>query len=180
MVAALTLARGGARSRCSRRRALGSGRSSRNGGIFHPGLKWGRAALERSHGPELGRAIFRPAWTPSSEPSASSTRKASTATIGVRVWQSWPGRRRTSDGLEPELEEFQGAGLTGRVIRRDEVGSELGSELYGAAAVIEESGMIHPGRYFAGIAQAADAAGVDLHTGISARRVEREGADGWS
>jgi glycine/D-amino acid oxidase-like deaminating enzyme len=39
------------------------------------------------------------------------------------------------------------------------------------------SGLIHPGRYFAGLAAAADRAGADLHEGVRARSVKRE-ADG--
>jgi len=37
--------------------------------------------------------------------------------------------------------------------------------------------MIHPGRYFAGIASAAQAAGVDFHTATAAERIEVDGGD---
>ena len=39
------------------------------------------------------------------------------------------------------------------------------------------SGLIHPGRYFAGLAAAADRAGADLHEGVRARTIRRQ-ADG--
>ena len=39
------------------------------------------------------------------------------------------------------------------------------------------SGLLHPGRYFAGLAAAADRAGADLHEGVRARTIRRQ-ADG--
>ena len=41
------------------RHSLGWGASTRNGGIFHPGLKWGRAQLHKRYGPELGGRLFQ-------------------------------------------------------------------------------------------------------------------------
>ncbi len=58
-VAALQLARSGASVSLLERHTLGWGASTRNGGIFHPGLKWGRAALQQRLGPGLGTDIFR-------------------------------------------------------------------------------------------------------------------------
>jgi glycine/D-amino acid oxidase-like deaminating enzyme len=40
---------------------------------------------------------------------------------------------------------------------------------------VEGSGLLHPGRYFAGLAAAADRAGADLHEGVRARAVRRQG-----
>src|SRR5918997_5862950 len=37
---------------------LGWGASTRNGGIVHPGFKWGPATLIRRHGEDLGRRLF--------------------------------------------------------------------------------------------------------------------------
>src|SRR5690606_1547866 len=40
-------------------RELGWGASSRNGGIVHPGFKWGLATLVRKHGADRAHALFR-------------------------------------------------------------------------------------------------------------------------
>ena len=40
-------------------RTLGYGASTRNGGIVHPGYKWGPLALIRRYGNDTGRALFR-------------------------------------------------------------------------------------------------------------------------
>ena len=81
-------------------------------------------------------------------------------------------------GLEEELEEFRDAGLTGRVLpgRRGPLRSSA-SDLYPGGIAVEESGMIHPGRYMAAIAAAGVAAGVDFHTGRPPSGIERDGAD---
>ena len=59
LVAALMLARGGARVTLLEKEGIGFGASSRNGGLLHPGLQSGRAALCKAHGPELGGALFQ-------------------------------------------------------------------------------------------------------------------------
>src|SRR3954469_19999884 len=59
VVAALSLARAGASVLVLDANSPGWGASTRNGGIFHPGLKFGRAALVRHFGPELGGRVFR-------------------------------------------------------------------------------------------------------------------------
>jgi glycine/D-amino acid oxidase-like deaminating enzyme len=177
LVAALALARSGARVSVLEKEGLGIGASTRNGGIFHPGVKWGRGALERRHGPELGRSIFqagidaffRAERFVLDEGFDCHYRRCG---LGILAWSAADER-----DLPDEGEQLAAAGLTTRVIRGPEVVEELGSELYGAGLVVEESGMIHPGRYFAGIAHAAIAAGVGLHTGTPARRIERSGTE---
>ena len=177
IVAALQLARGGARVTLLEKHALGWGASTRNGGIFHPGLKWGRAGLLRRYGPELGPAIFRAGVD------AFSTGERFIQGEGFDcdyrrsglVILAWSARHM--DGLRHELAEFQVEGMSGRVLEGADVREEVGSSHYPGGIVVEESGMIHPGRYFAALADAAMKAGVDLHTGIAARAVENDGPD---
>jgi len=177
IVAALQLARGGARVTLLEKHALGWGASTRNGGIFHPGLKWGRAGLLRRYGPELGPAIFRAGVD------AFSTGERFIQGEGFDcdyrrsglVILAWSARHM--DGLRHELAEFQVEGMSGRVLEGADVREEVGSSHYPGGIVVEESGMIHPGRYFAALADAAVKAGVDLHTGIAARAVENDGPD---
>ena len=40
-------------------RTLGFGASTRNGGIVHPGYKWGPRQLTRRHGHAIGRALYQ-------------------------------------------------------------------------------------------------------------------------
>src|SRR4029453_14809732 len=57
--AARELARRGAAVTLLEAEALGFGGSTRNGGIVHPGYKWGPATLVKRYGEETGRALFR-------------------------------------------------------------------------------------------------------------------------
>ncbi len=68
-------------------------------------------------------------------------------------------------------------GLTGRVLRGAEVRAEVGTDHYPGAIVIEESGMLHPGRYMGAIAGAAVGAGVEVHVRTPAQGVAVAGPD---
>ena len=58
VAAARKLALQGARAVLLEARTLGWGASTRNGGIVHPGYKWGVPTLIKRYGPELARAIY--------------------------------------------------------------------------------------------------------------------------
>jgi glycine/D-amino acid oxidase-like deaminating enzyme len=177
LVAALGLARSGARITVLEKEHLGWGASTRNGGIVHAGLKWGRDELVRAHGQALGRAVFRAGVEAfftaerfvQDEGFDCDYRRSG---LAILAWST-----RHLSGLTHELEELSELGITGRALGRTDVRDEVGSDHYPGGIVIEESGMIHPGRYFAGIASAVIAAGADLHTGVAARRVDLDGAD---
>lgn len=176
-VAALRLARDGASVTLLERDALGWGASTRNGGIVHPGLKWGRAELRRRHGPELGDQLYQDGI-------------GSFFTAERFVQEAGPdcGYRRSglvvlawSDGqvarLEDELAELHAVGIEGRMYRGAALHEELGSDLYPGGYAIEQSGMIHPGRYYAAIARLAQEAGVDIHTRTPVLAVDVEGGE---
>ena len=57
--AARVLARAGAAVTLLEAEHLGFGGSTRNGGIVHPGYKWGPDELVERYGDETGRALFR-------------------------------------------------------------------------------------------------------------------------
>ncbi len=60
---------------------------------------------------------------------------------------------------------------------RERIREEIGSDVYYAGLVVPSSGLVHPGRYFAGLAAAADRAGADLHEGVRATAIRKQ-ADG--
>ena len=59
ITAARELARRGASVTLLEAETLGFGGSTRNGGIVHPGYKWGPRALVKRYGEETGKALFR-------------------------------------------------------------------------------------------------------------------------
>jgi glycine/D-amino acid oxidase-like deaminating enzyme len=176
-VAALRLARAGARVVLLEKETLGWGASSRNGGLMHPGLKDGRAALQQRYGERLGEELFRDGLA------GFSTAERFIATEGFDVDYRRSGlailawSKGDLAGLEVELEEMRSEGLTGRVLRGSEVRAEVGTDQYPGAIVVEESGMIHPGRYMDAIAGAALAAGVDVHVRTPAQGIAVTGPE---
>jgi glycine/D-amino acid oxidase-like deaminating enzyme len=162
-VAALQLARAGARVCLLERETLGWGASSRNGGIVHPGLQHGRAALRRRYGDRLGTelfgdgiAAFRTAERFITDERLDGDYRRSG--LAILAWSE-----ADMDALESELEELREQGLTGRVLRGTDVRTEVGTDHYPGAIVVEQSGVIHPGRYMAALARSAADAGVDIH-----------------
>src|SRR4029078_10468710 len=73
----------------------------------------------------------------------------------------------------PELEHARAGlasvGVDASVVPRERIREEIGTDAYFGALVVEGSASVHPGRYFAGLADAADRAGADLHEGVRAR-----------
>src|SRR5215212_11628409 len=58
IAAARRLALQGARTVLLEAHTLGWGASTRNGGIAHPGFKWGPQTLAKRHGRELAHALY--------------------------------------------------------------------------------------------------------------------------
>jgi glycine/D-amino acid oxidase-like deaminating enzyme len=176
LVAALQLARAGASVCVLDAHGPGWGASTRNGGIFHPGLKWGRAALERRHGKELGKALFRTgveAFLAAEHFVVSEGFDCGYRRSGLAVL-AWSARHLPA--LSTELDEFRSAGLEGRMVEGEELQEEVGTRHYPGAMVIEQSGMIQPARYHAALLAAARAAGVQVHGDAEVRGLEGQGA----
>jgi glycine/D-amino acid oxidase-like deaminating enzyme len=176
-VAAIQLARAGARVCLLERETMGWGASSRNGGIVHPGLQYGRAALRRRYGDRLGDELFHDgiaAFRTAERFIADQGVDADYRRSGLAIL-AWS--KADLDALELELQEMREEGLTGRALRGTDVRAEVGTDHYPGAIVIEEAGMIHPGRYMAALAQAAVAAGVDIHAHTTVLGAEMAGPE---
>lgn len=177
LVSALRLARGGARVTLMEAEGIGFGASSRNGGLLHPGLQWGRAALVERYGAELGATLYRAGLDAAPRTADFITAEGFGADLrqsGLAVVAWSPAHLRS---MEADLAEMLDEGRTGRFLPdAAAVRAELGSDQYHGGWVIEESWMLHPGRYVAALAEAVAAAGVDLHTGTRAQAIERDGS----
>ncbi|MFP5343839.1 MAG: NAD(P)/FAD-dependent oxidoreductase [Candidatus Limnocylindria bacterium] len=156
---------------------LGWGASTRNGGIVHAGYKWSAPQLVRRYGAETGRALYAE--------TLESYRLVKQLIDDYAIDCDFREVGHLELAYAPahvtELEHARDAlatvGVASHLVPRDRIHEEIGTDAYYGALVVEGSGLLHPGRYFAGLAAAADRAGADLHEGVRARSIRR-GADG--
>ena len=175
MMAAGTLASRGRSVALLEKNQLGWGASSRNGGMVHPGFK-----------ADLSTMLKR-------DPQGSRDRYQATLDAfalveeTIRVNQidcdyARTGHLELADKAShfQHLEEeahllVQQFGVKARVIPRVDLASEVGTSLYHGALLFEQSGGLHPAKYFAGLTRLAGDRGAHLYdhtpaTAIEARR----------
>jgi glycine/D-amino acid oxidase-like deaminating enzyme len=175
--AARELARRGVAVTLLEARTLGWGASTRNGGIVHPGYKWGPSELIARYGEETGRALYRETLD------AYGTVKRLIAEEAIDCDFREVGHVELAyapshvERLEREQESLAVMGVESWVVPRGRIHEEIGSDAYHGGLAVKGSGLLHPGRYFAGLAAAADRAGADLHEGVRATTIRRQ-ADG--
>jgi glycine/D-amino acid oxidase-like deaminating enzyme len=176
VVAAVALARAGASVAVLDAQAPGWGASTRNGGIFHPGLKFGRATLVRHFGEELGGRVFRAGL----DAFFTAERFVLDNAFACEYHRSGLGILAWSDGhlrdLETERAELTGAGMTAKLVDGAALHEDAGTDYYPGALVLEESGRIHPARYFAAVLGAAQAAGAAVIGETRVQSFERDGS----
>ena len=155
--AARELARRGVAVTLLEAHTLGWGASTRNGGIVHAGYKWSAGQLIKRYGDETGKALYRETLDSYDlvkrliaeesidcdfrEGRSPRARVCAVARARARACADEPGRGR---GRRPRSCRASASA------RRS-----AATPTYGALAV-EGSGLLHPGRYFAGLAAAAD------------------------
>ena len=175
--AARELARRGVAVTLLEARTLGWGASTRNGGIVHPGYKWGPRQLVRRNGDEVGRALYRDTlegYETVKRLIADESIDCDFREVGFVELAYAASHVRDLDEMHESLAMF---GVASRIVARADLHEEIGSDAYHGGIVVPGSGLLHPGRYFAGLASAADRSGADLHEGVRARSIRRQ-ADG--
>ncbi len=175
--AARELARRGVAVTVLEARTLGWGASTRNGGIVHPGYKWGPTELVKRYGTDTGRALFRETldgYETVKRLIIEASIDCDFREVGYLELAYAPSH---VPGLDHERQGFATMGVETTVVPRERIREEVGSGAYYGGLVFPRSGLLHPGRYFAGLAAAADRAGADLHEGVRARAIRRQ-ADG--
>jgi glycine/D-amino acid oxidase-like deaminating enzyme len=156
---------------------LGWGASTRNGGIVHAGYKLGPTALLRKYGPETGKALYQETL----ESYALIKRLIADEAIDCDFREH--GHLELAYGashvrfLEEAQQSLASVDVTADLIPRERIREEIGSDAYYGALAVPDSALIHPGRYFAGLAAAAERAGADLHEGVRATAIRKQ-ADG--
>lgn len=173
--AARELARRGVKVTLLEAMTLGFGASTRNGGIVHAGYKWGPRELMQRYGEETGRALYQETL----DGYQTVKRLIADEAIDCDFREVGHLELAYAPSHVEDLQHAAGSlalmGIETAFVPRERIRDEIGSDAYFAALVVEGSGLIHPGRYFAGLAAAADRAGADLHEGTRARAIRRQG-----
>ena len=171
--AARELARRGVGVTVLEAHTLGWGASTRNGGIVHPGYKYGPRQLVKRNGQELGAALYQDTL----DGYETVKRLIAEESIDCEFREcgyfelAWAGEHMIH--LEQQRESLATIGIASMMVPRERVHEEIGTTAYHGGLLVPGSGLIHPGRYFAGLAAAADRAGADLHEGVRARSIKR-------
>jgi glycine/D-amino acid oxidase-like deaminating enzyme len=174
VAAARKLALQGARTVLLEAHELGWGASTRNGGIVHAGFKWGLPTLIRRYGRELGTALFRET-SEGMEFLAGLIRENEIDAEFRRSGHlevAWGASHAA--GFEEETAALAEIGVAAHVVPRDQLGNELGTSLYHGGLAIDGGGVLHPGKWFAGLVRLAERAGAELHEGVRVRAIRRQ------
>lgn len=170
--AARELARRGRRPVVMEKDRLGRGASTRNGGSMHPGLKHDVVTLMRKYGP-LGRALY--AETVAAFDMVESTiRDEAIECDYVRSGHVELAHRASRVDRLQALDRIyrDELGAPTKFVDRAAVAEEIGSTAYFGGLVIEQSGTLHPARYFDGLVAAARRAGAEFHEQTAVTRLE--------
>jgi glycine/D-amino acid oxidase-like deaminating enzyme len=175
--AARTLARAGASVTLVEAEQLGFGGSTRNGGIVHPGYKWGPTTLIKRYGPELGRALWDDTMGGYERIKRVIAHEAIDCEFREHGYLDVAWAPSHAEDLRTSVEILRGYGVDASYVEKADLQDEIGTTFYHGGLVFPPSGLLHPGKFFAGLVAAADAAGADLHEGVRARAIRRQ-ADG--
>jgi glycine/D-amino acid oxidase-like deaminating enzyme len=172
--AALRLAKGGAKVTLLEAETIGWGASSRNGGQALSCLHHTLAELIVQHGPERAREMFR-----------ASVRAADTVARivteeGIDCDYIRNGNIEAAskpvhfDRLKVEQETLARlADYETRLVPREDVATELGTDSYYGLLVNERSAGLQPAKFVQGMALAAERAGAEVHEGTRVTGIEK-------
>ena len=175
--AARVLARSGAAVTVLEAEHLGFGGSTRNGGIVHPGYKWGPDELVKRYGEDTGRALFRETMDAYDLIKRLIAEEQIDCEFREHGYLDVAWAPSHAGHLRSSVETYRRFGIEAEFVPKERLHEEIGSSFYHGGLVFPPSGLLHPGKYFAGLAAAADRSGADLHEGVRARTIRRQ-ADG--
>jgi glycine/D-amino acid oxidase-like deaminating enzyme len=181
--AARTLARKGARVVVMEAETIGWGASSRNGGMTLTGLKLGANTLIARYGREQSRRMYAASLASidcveqivCDEAIDCNFLRCGHLEVACKQVH-FDDYARQAEVIAREFNHEL------RIVPRNELRSEIGSEIYYGGMVDEVSAGLNPARYVAGLGRAAMRAGASIHEQTRALQIEREtrqGATGW-
>ena len=181
--AARTLAKRGASVAVLESETIGWGASSRNGGMVLSGMKLGVNQLVSRYGRDLTQRMYAASLASIDCVEQIIREEAIDCDFSRCGHLEVACKQRHFDDYARQAEviarEFS---HHLRVVQKNELGSEIGSEIYYGGMVDEVSAGVNPARYVAGLAGAAIKAGAGVfeHTRVeNLRRESLQGESGW-
>ena len=174
LCAARVLRKSGASVAIFDRNTVGWGASSRNGGMATPGLKQDITEIYKKNGREKGQEFW----------------KASIAAIDLienivteeNIDCDWSrvghvalaNKQSQYDGLEDYANWiYKEFGHKKKIITREELYTEIGTDIYFGGLADETSGGIHPAKYVYGLARAVGNQGTSILENTSVNKIEK-------
>ena len=174
LCAARVLRKSGASVAIFDRNTVGWGASSRNGGMATPGLKQDITEIYKKYGREKGQEFW----------------KASIAAIDLienivteeNIDCDWSrvghvalaNKQSQYDGLEDYANWiYKEFGHKKKIITREELYTEVGTDIYFGGLADETSGGIHPAKYVYGLARAVGNQGTSILENTSVNKIEK-------
>jgi glycine/D-amino acid oxidase-like deaminating enzyme len=177
--AALALSKRGARVTVLESETVGWGASSRNGGMVLTGLKLGVNQLISRYGSELTRRMYAVSLETIDtveriiRDETIDCNFSRTGHLEVACKQShFDDYARQAEVIAREFNHQL------RVVPRDELRDEIGSDIYYGGMIDEVSAGLNPARYVAGLASAALRAGAKISECTRVQHIQRESRNG--
>ena len=177
VAAARKLALQGAKVVLLEKHTLGWGASTRNGGIAHPGFKWGPRTLTRRHGETLARAMY------GESVAATDLVAGLIRDQGIDAEMRWNGymelawAKSHADDFEAEAASLGEFGTAAHAVPKDQLREEIGTDAYHGGLVVDAGGLLHPAKWFVGLLGLAERAGAELHEGVRATSIRKQADD---
>jgi glycine/D-amino acid oxidase-like deaminating enzyme len=152
---------------------LHTGASTRNGGMVIPELKAGPTKLEQRYG-SLGRRMYdavNEAFDDVEKIVAESPIDCRYQRSGLLLLAHHP---RLVGPLRDLAREHASHGEAVHFVERDDLASEIGSDVYFGGMVFERTGGLQPARFHATLVRRALDSGVDVHEHTAALALDRE------
>ncbi|MDQ3127038.1 MAG: FAD-binding oxidoreductase, partial [Chloroflexota bacterium] len=128
---------------------LGFGGSTRNGGIVHPGYKWGPKELLDRYGEDTGRALYRETLDAYDLVKRLIADEAIDCEFRETGFLDVAWAPSHADHLRAEVETLRRFGVEAEFVPKERLHEEIGSSFYHGGLVYPGSGLLHPGKYFA-------------------------------
>ena len=174
LAAARKLASSGARVVVLEANTLGWGASTRNGGIAHPGYKWGPASLVKRYGQDLAARLYADSIEATELLMRTIRDSGIDADLRPNGYMELAWSRSDAEHFVGEAPIRTGWGTPARVIAREDLAAEVGTTAYHGGLAIDTGGVLHPGKWFAALVGLAETAGADLHEGVRATAIRRQ------